>query len=485
MSELPYFYQAVTPNGTKPVRDLETRGIADQNAANITTLNGKVTDLENLYKFLNTSNTWFGCKWPVGNSNPEGTPVGNLLRLAHMQEIFRIGGYMVKNDHSRKKLSAADHRHYEGGGAVDFSGQDGHYQWGWGKDLYYAAWNDGSYDYEAFDDRPIPGAPCVRIPVGSRSCAGYAALDRTNNILCSYINKTAQYRGGNNSNWDETYRSLIGKPVTSIAMPTLATYARNNGSMWFTSERVMIFITGALARVFFHNRHIQAAYNAQLTADGLHQGGLGAGADMPSYWSTDLAYNPYIDLDAGIEKGDFTGLFSVTIKNSSDQDVVINNIPSFMGLKNFYKYLWTMEEDMLLICQADKSQAVYVDNAIDGHTFDVSGAGSHILVGYTPVHASASWSSIKKISFDYLSGMPVEDGGTYETFYADGYYNPAAASGSVRGALVLGHADYGDCAGSCMLNGSGAPSIAFAHGGAVLCEFAEAFNSELTVLAAA
>jgi hypothetical protein len=472
------------PWGSRPYRDIEAYELAVNNAGRLTTAEGKITALENLYKYLNTSNTWFGCKWPLNNSNPEGTPIGNLLRLAHMQEIFKIGGYMVKNDHSRKKLHPADHRHYEDGGVVNFTGTDGHYQWGWGVGIYYAAWSDASYDYEAFDDRPIPGVPCVYIPVGSRSCAGYAALDRTSNILCSYINKTAQFRGGNNSNWDGTYRSLICKPVSNVGLPDLATYARKNGNLWFTSERVMLFITGALARVFFHNRHIQAAYNSQLTADGLHQGGLGEGADYPSFWSTDLGYNPYLDLDLGIEKGDFTGLISTTIKNSSNENVTINNIPCFMGLKNFYKYLWTMEEDALLICQADGSQAMYVENAVDGSTFDVSGAGSHILVGKTPVHASGSWSPIKKISFSYLSGMPVEDGGTYGTYYADGYYNPVAANGSVRGAVVLGGADDGGAAGSCMLHGSYAPSLADAGEGAVLCEFTEAFNTQLSVLAA-
>ena len=106
-------------------------------------------------------------------------------------------------------------------------------------------------------------------------------------------------------------------------------------------------------------------------------------------------------------------------------------------------------------------------------------------MGYTPAHSSASWSPIKKISFDYLSGMPLEDGGTYETFYADGYYNPKAAAGSVRGALVLGYAYHGVYAGSCVLFGNDAPSDAHAGGGAVLCEFVEAFNSQLSVLAAA
>lgn len=473
------------PGGTKPIRDEISFSKAVTLEGKMTTVENKVATLEDLYKYLNTSNTWFGCKWPIGNANSEGTPVGNLLRLAHMQDIFKIGGYMVKNDHTRKKLSKADHRHYEDGGAVDFTGTEGHYQWGWGIDIYYASWSDSEYDYEAFDDRPIPGVPCVRIPVGSRSCAGYAALDRTNNILCSYINKTAQFRGGaNNSAWDGTWRSQLGKPVSNIGMPTLATYARKNGDMWFTSERVMLFITGALARVYFHNRNIQAAYNAQLTSDGLHQGGLGAGISQDAEWG-DRGYAAY-DLDIGIEKGDMTGLLSVTIKNSSNADVTISNIPCFMGLKNFYKYLWTMTEDELLVCQADGSQAFYVENTIDGSTFDVSGAGTHLLVGKTPVHASASWSYIKKISTDYLSGMPVEDGGSGSTYYADGYNNPnVQEAGAVRGSLRLGGADDGDNAGSCMLDGDSAPSFAYANGGAVLCEFTEPFTTKLTVLATA
>lgn len=472
------------PGATKPFRDEITYAKAVVLEGKMSTVEGKVSTLEDLYKYLNTSNTWFGCKWPVGNSNSEGTPVGNLLRLAHMQQIFKIGGYMVKNDHSRKKLHPADHRHYEDGGDVDFTGGDGHYQWGWGVGIYYASWNDGSYDYEAFDDRPIPGVPCVYIPVGSRSCAGYAQLDRTNNKLVSYINKTAQYRGGNNSNWDGTYRSLIGKPVTNVGMPTLRGYARENGTMWFTSERVMLFITGALARVYFHNRNIQAAYNANLTSDGLHQGGLGQGTSYLGNWSSDWGYNPYIDLDCGIEKGDFTGLLSTTIKDPEGADVSVTGIPCFMGLKNFYKYLWTITEDELLVCQADGSQGFYVEENIDGTIFDVTGAGTHLLVGKTPVHASASWSYIKKISTDYLSGMPVEDGGSASTFFADGYYNPnVTEAGAVRGAVRLGSADLGDNAGALCLHGSNAPAGANASGGAVLCEFTEAFSTKLTVLA--
>lgn len=468
------------PGGSKPVRDEITYALATQAKNKADANEAALVAMEAARAYLYSSNTWFGCRWAKGSSNTEGTPIGNLFRLAHMQEVLKIGGYMVKNDHSRKKLHKSDHRHYEDGGVVDFSGEEGHYQWGWGVGIYYAAWSDDNYEYEAFDDKVIPGVPCVYIPVGSRSCAGYAQLDRTNNKLMSTINKTAQFRGGNNTDWDNTYRSLLGKPVTNIGMPTLATYARNNGSMWFTTERVMIYITGALARVFFHNRNIQAAYNATLTTDGLHQGGLGAGADYPSDWSG-RGYNPYIDLDCGIEKGDFTGLFSATIKNSENQDYVMNNIPCFMGLKNFYKYLWSMTEDELLICQSDGAQAMYVEERIDGTTFDISGAGSHILVCKGPAHSG--WSYIKDIEKEYLTGMPKEVGGGAATYYADGYYNPHVTdAGAVRGAIRLGIANDGDFAGSLCLNGYYAPSVAYAYWGAVLCEFTEPFNAKLTVL---
>jgi len=475
-----YFDQVRGPGGTRPVRDAESYALATQNAEDIAALKTRATNLETAIENINSTGTWFGCRWPLDSSNSEGTPIGNLSRLQNMQEIFKIGGYMVKNDHTRKKLKKTDHRYYEDDSAVDFSGADGHYQWGWGVGLWYATWEDAEYEYEVFDDKPIPNVPCVYIPVGSRSCAGFAQLDRTNNVLCSYMKKTAQFRGGNNtSSWDSNYKSLLGKPVTNIAVGTLATYARANGSLWFTTERVMIFITGALIRVYFHNKNIQAARNTMLTIDGLPQGGLGDGADIPSDWSGDRAYNPWIDLDAGIELGDYTGTFSVDIPASSG-NVTITGIPCFMGLKNFYRYLWTMTEDELLICQSDKSQAYYCEETIDGSAFDMSGAGSHLLLGRTPVYSSAAYSSIKKISRECLSGYPTEVSGTSSTYFADGYYNPAATSG-VRGAIRLGSAFSGADAGSVYLSGDLAPSGAVAGGGAVLCEFTQAFSTRLAI----
>jgi hypothetical protein len=473
-----------TPTGTKFYRDQETRDIADGHTTQIASMNGDLSDIKTALNYPAGTITWFGWKKPVNSSNPEGEPCGNLLRLARMQSILQLGGYMVKNDHTRKKLSPSNHYFYEDGTQVVFTGADGHYQWGWGVDMWYGSWIEDGYEYEVFDDREIQGHPCVKIPIGSVSASGRCAIDRTNLTLVGYISDDARYRGGNNeSSWDGTYRSLLGMPVSNIAIATLAAYARKNGSLWFANERVAIFIVGALMRVYFHNANIQAPFVEGVDERGLHHGGLGEGIlyDNDMEWAGNRAYNPYWKNSVGIEKGDFTGLISTTISKSDGNSKTVTGIPCFMGLKNWYKSLWVMEEDSLLVCNSNKTQSMYVKKVIDGTAPSLSETNDKVLAGTCPAHASAGWSGIKKTTKAYLSGCPTEDGGTNETYMCDGYYNPAVTDGSVRGSIRLGDVYYGSHAGSCVLGGSRVPSDADAGGGAVLCEFSESFDTELAV----
>ena len=420
---------------------------------------------------------WCGCRWRKDSLTTAGEPCGSLPKIEKMAELFGLGGYLVRNDHSRRKLSPSNHNEFADGGAAQLDGSMGHYQWGSGVTIYYAFWEDETYLYEAVDTKPIPGQLNYRIPIFSRSCAGYATIDRTNNILVSYINSAAQYRGGNNdASLDSLFNSQLGKPATNIAVPTAATYARRNGTLWFANERVAFAITAILKRIYFHNRSIQAAYNATLTADGLHQGGTGDGCGQPSDWNNNWHYYPYIPLSAGVANGDMTGTFSVNI-NDNGTTRAISGIPSFLCLKNDYKYLGCIEEDTLLVCNSDKSQGVYIENNIDGHTFDVTTVNGKMFVGTTPPKAEAGWIGIKKLNLGNLCNFPLEVGTTGTTGYGDSYYNPAATSG-LRGASRLGIASVGGDAGSVYLHGGDGPSDAFANCGVALCEFKEAFSTE-------
>ncbi len=420
--------------------------------------------------------SWCGCRWKISETTTVGEPVGSLTKLANMQSVFGLGGYLVKNNHDRMKLSPTDHTKYANGTAAPLDGSAGHYQWGSGRDIYYASWNDGVYEYEAIDIQPIPGHLNIKFPVFSRSAAGYATIDRTNLILCSYINSAAQYRGGNNNAaLDSAFNSQLGKPATNISAQTAATYARKNGTLWFCNERAVFFITGAIKRIYFHDRSIQKAYTSTLTSAGLHQGGTGYGCDMPADWGA-WGYYPYIPLNAGLSMGDSVGIFSQSI-NDNGTTRTIGNIPCFMGLKNDYKYLGAICEDVLLNCNADKSQSVYIDHNIDGHAFDYSTINGHTLIGNTPAVASANWYGILKNNLEFACDFPLKIGASSTTGYGDSYYNPAITSG-LRGVSRLGPADYGGTAGSVCFVGSVAPADALAYYGVVLCELREAMNTK-------
>ena len=316
------------------------------------------------------------------------------------------------------------------------------------------------------------------IPIGSRSCAGYATMDRTNTKLVSYVNDTAQYRGGNNdSTLDAAYNSQLCKPATNMAISAFRTAARKNGTLWFANERVMQFVTAMLKRIIFGNRNIQAAFNATLDANGLRQGGTGQGIDTPTNWDGNFHYYPYIRLDVGISDGDKTGLISTTITENGSQKT-IDNIPSFYGLKNDYKYLVCMSENMLLQCNADKSQSLFVADMVDGSNMNLESVSGLRMIAKGPVAASAGWQYAKDYVLKNLAFFPSDElGGSSSTYYCDGYYNPAATSG-LRGAALLGSAGYAGYAGSLCLAGYNAPSVADASWGAFLCEWAEEFTTQ-------
>lgn len=425
---------------------------------------------------------WAGCRWRKDSATTVGEPCGSLPKIERLADLLGLGGYLVQNDHSRRKLSKANHTLFENGAVAALDGTMGHYNWGWGVTLYYATWEDEIYIYEAIDVKPIPGQLNYIIPPGSRSCAGNATIDRTTGALVSYVNADPRYRGGNNdATLDGMFNSQLCKAATNMSISSFAAAARKNGNMWFANARVMFFITGAIKRIFFHNRNIQAGFTTALTADGLHQGGTGQGVALPSDWAGVWKYYPYINLDAGIDKGDFLGTFSVSI-NDNGTTKSMGGIPSFFGLKNDYKYIWQMEEDVLLQCNADKSQSVYIKNEIDGSTFDMSTVNGKVLMGRTPAANSANWYFISKLNLENLVMYPLAVGASETTGYADGYYNPAA-TGGLRGAGALGSAFSGGSAGSAYFAGYNAPGGASAVMGACLCEFAKPFSTVPTLIA--
>lgn len=421
---------------------------------------------------------WFGRRWIKGNSSPIGTPIGDLDLGQVLAKQLGLGGYLVTDGHARTKLSPNSHRYLENGAAADLTGAAGHYQWGWNVPMYLQVYEDEIGFCETISlGGPRPGFWNYYVPVGSRSCAGYATMDRTNSKLVSVVSDAAQYRGGNNNaTLDETYKSQLCKPATSMPISSFRAAARKNGDLWYANGRVMQYVTATLKRIIYGNRDIEAAVNATLDANGLRQGGTGTGADLPKSWSGNFEYFPYLRLDVGVEQGDLTGVFSTTI-DENGEDKIINNIPSFYGLKNDYKYLWCMSENMLLRSNEDGSQSLFVQDDIDGSLMNYSTTEGLTELCKGPAAAAAGWQYTKEYTLKNLAFFPKgELGASTSTFYCDGYYNPGAKSG-LRGAVLLGFANYAGYAGSLCVHGYNAVSHASADWGAFLCEWAEAFST--------
>lgn len=417
-----------------------------------------------------------GCRWSKSLSSPEGEPCGSLEKIRQLPDLLALGGYLVENNHSRRKLSASDHRYFEDGTPAALDGTMGHYQWGWGVPFYYASWEDENYTYEAIDVKPIPGHWNYYIPIASRSCAGYATIDRQENRLVSYVNSAARYRGGNNdASKDTAYNSMLGLPATNVSHLAADTYARANGDMWAANVDMMIFITGALKRIIFHNKNIQAGVQS-LTADMLRRGGTGQGADLPADWGGKWEYYPYIPLAARVEYGDYTGVLSTTINDNGTQRSI--SFPSFFGLKNDYKYLGVLANYSVLQNNADYSQSMYVVDEWDGSPLVTDPAKMH-LIGRLACNPSegAAWKSMKKQNHERLVSFPIALGGSESTYDCDSYYWPKQNSG-LRAPCRLGAADSGGTAGSCYLRGYYGLGVANAYCGLVLCEACEKWTTK-------
>lgn len=406
-----------------------------------------------------------GCRWRKDSSSPVGEPIGDLQMLAQLPSILGLGGYLVQNDHSRRKLAADNHFKFESGGAAKLDGSMGHYNWGTGIPFYYVQWDDNVFEYEAVSTAPMSGRWNYKIPVFSTACAGASALDRTNNILVNFCNRTAQYRGGNNvADNDAKWNTLLGKPVVNVDENTLQRYAEKNGDRWGATMFPVTFVIGLLCRIIFHNRNIQAGYNAAFTADGLHQGGLGPGIDNVN---TSFG-NQYatLDIDALADKGDALGVFSYDVKDGDTVKLTIKNIPCFFGLKNFYHYLWEMEHGCNITYNADKTINVYAQRVWDKTPVVTDSVSGMRQLGTIPA-ATEAWYWTKRMNLQKMLMFPTELGASESTYYCDGFYHNGLTSG-LRGLLALGTANNGGNAGVGCLNGNNGPGNARVNNGAAL-----------------
>ena len=292
-----------------------------------------------------------------------------------------------------------------------------------------------------------------------------AALDRTNLKLCSIVNTDAQYRGGNNNaGYDGTYRSFLGMPATVVNRTNFRKYARARKAdstewncMTYDIQKTLYW----LFVIEYATLNSQATYNAALTDEGYHQGGLGAGVTNISNWSDYNGTYPIIPCGVTDSLGNTTGVVTHNvIAADGESTYYAAPVPRYRGVENPFGHLWQWTDGINVRIAPDEANggdglskvyvcsdpAKFTDTSYDGYTYVGDEARSN------------GWA--KEVIFgEYGEIMPKAVGGGSNTYFCDYHYTaiPTSAN-SLRGVLFGGFANGGTGAGFACAGSNYAPS---------------------------
>ena len=422
----------------------------------------------------------YACRrWKIDQSTPIGEVVGNVDYLRQLPSLLGLGCYLVDDAHNRKKLDPTNHNRFADGSTARLDGSMGQYMFSWRTPFYIAVWREGAYEYIAAGLKPIPGRLNYRVPVASISALGAGVMDRTNDVLCSVVNSSEQYRGGNGSaiasgNASAAILSQLGFPATEISIENFEKKAAKRGTGWGAGWYWVETVVNILFYLIMGTKNCQASFNQNKDSNGLYQGGLGGGVTGLGSWDTFNGYHPVIPTSVGIESGDLVGVITHNVLNAAGGVHYAAPVPVFFGLKNPFGHLWHGKNRIVGVKQADASYKFYVAKS-SLEPWAYSDVSKLLEVGSLAAAAAAGWEYIKELNFTGLAGMPSVMGATSSTYYADGVYRDTATAG-FRAPLGSGVANGGDIAGLAYFYGYYAPSHSIANLSSPLCECAEDFD---------
>ena len=322
---------------------------------------------------------------------------------------------------------------------------------------------------------PLPGYHQVPLIYMS---AYQVTVQRSTQKLASVRNFTEDYRGGyNQADWDGTAKSLLGMPAAKIESLMFRDYARKRkegSTEWncltYDAYKTLYW----LFVVEYATRNSQAAYNAEPTAEGYKQGGLGAGVSniITSKWTAFNYQNPFIPCGYTDALGNGTGEVEFTMPAEYDESGVVTKVPRYRGIENPFGHIWQFVDGVLLRVSAD------VENGGDGLSkiYVCADPAKYSSTGYDGYHHignnARQFGYVKDIIFgEYGDIMPlVTTGGSSTTYFCDYYFGSIPTKDeSLQMLMFGGHANDGEYAGFVYANMSITAKSSGAGIGSRLC----------------
>lgn len=405
----------------------------------------------------------YGVEWDMASSSPDGKRVGNMQLHRELPVQSGMRRCILNNNGG---IVAYDTEVLEGSyiGPLNYSAMTVIPQ------HWYRLYFEGTKFRMMLSEIPLPGYNHVEEFYISTL---EARLERNRMTLCSShsVGSTAEeFRGGDNTaDWDGTYRSLLGRPVTNLTRDQFRQAARKRGSGWemytYNAHKILFW----LFAVEYATLNSQKPFNAQKDANGFAQGGLGAGPTQMTDWTNFNNANPLIPCGYTNEFGNGSGEKAYVVKNASGGTHATLMANRYRGIENPFGHIWKYTDGAnIQVTTGDSGLSILWTTDDPSNFSDTSYTGYDKKGNICRTNGYAK----KMLLGEDGDIVATEVGGSSSTYWCDYYYTYTQAN-RLQVVLVGGRADGGSYAGLADVSARDAPSDAYRDVGSRLCFFPE------------
>lgn len=408
----------------------------------------------------------YGVEWDMASSSPDGKRVGNMQLHRELPVQSKMRRCLLDRDGGVKEY--LDNELSWGGSYLDYAVMTEM------PEHWYKLYFNGTKFRMMLSEIPLPGYKHVdKFYISTYEARMY----RTDNLLCSAAGasklsdpNSTNFRGGDNTaEWDDTYRSLLGRPVTNLTRDQFRQAARKRGSGWemytYNAHKTLFW----LFAVEYATLDSQKPFNAQKDANGFAQGGLGPGPTQMTDWTNFNNVNPLIPCGYTNEFGNGSGEKAYVVKNASGGTHATLMANRYRGIENPFGHIWKYTDGAnIQVTTGDAGLSILWTTDDPSNFSDTSYTGYDKKGNICRTNGYAK----KMLLGEDGDIVTTEIGGSSSTYWCDYYYTYTSAN-LMQVVLVGGHAGSGSAAGLAYVNAIYAPSAAYRNFGSRLCFFPE------------
>lgn len=411
-----------------------------------------IPDLEERYAY--------GVEWDTASSSPDGVRVGNMQLHRELPVQSGMRGVVLDNN------GGVYYYHEPTAWKMTFASKD-YASMVEIPDHWYRIYITGTKFKMMLSSIPLPGYKHIsKFYIGSSE----AQMLRSLGLLMSDKTNSTDTRGGDNtSEWDNTYRSLLGCPVTNLTRDQFRQAARKRGSGWemytYNAHKILFW----LFAVEYATLDSQKPFNAQKDANGFAQGGLGPGPTQMTDWTNFNNTNPLIPCGYTNEFGNGSGEKAYVVKNASGGTHATLMANRYRGIENPFGHIWKYTDGAnIQVTTGDAGLSILWTTDDPSNFSDTSYTGYNKKGNICRTNGYAK----KMLLGEDGDIVATEIGGSSSTCWCDYYYTYTSAN-RMQVVLVGGYADNGSTAGLAYVATAPAPSAASRDIGSRLCFFPE------------